>query len=639
MCAGVAVRAQFFALVFAIALVGCGGGGSTGGEGAPVAAASISAQEAFEREGFAFDLPNPLFSGAVTVALAGNSPSWLAISNGRLVGTPPEGARGDYQIQIDGTNGKGATSSIRFALRVGLQHERYFALVEDGFPALLSFYSEVKALWNDGARGVNSDPFIFDANGDGKLDLFLNTCRWTEARSNITGPSFCRARYFEFANGRFVDRSEQKFTSFPLNFGGNSAYFGVNGDFNRDGRTDLVFGTFREDGRPFGSQNTSQGAWAGDTWSLLSTAENKLQPLLATRFSAGTGAVRSGPVIPSLGNENVIWFQSGVATDGTLSPDPFNPYAGHALRWAGDRWQLLSGAPNMASFPILIQYDQAGNAVDGAGVEKVIIAPNGGHNAVTWTPEGFGNSFHPTGKPLGAIAVSSRAGSPFTFRELSFATEAPPVEVQKAGSPAGQTAQVWRHRNRHYVNGIFEESCSLQPAANRRLAVFRVATTLLPESYAGGPLPSEGNAPAGFYQPISLYFAYEYRNQRLAPADLSLTTDGATYQLECYDINGDGFEDISLQGFRVDGRPSLFLNNGQGRFSPLDIGRLPPLPQALRWAPKSGENHKVFVRDFNGDGINDVLSIAAVFVDPGNWRDTGLKPLLYLGRRPLTAQP
>ena len=616
-------RARLFSLVSALALAGCGGDGSSGSSGSEVitiAPPIISTLEAFEREGFTAELPNSLANPTLA-----NSPSWLTISNGRLVGTPPEGARGDYQFQINGTNSLGKTSSVNFAVRVGMQYEQYFGLVGDGFPALFDFYSEVKSLWGDSARGVNSDPFIFDANGDGKLDIVLNTCRWTETGSNVVGPSFCRARYYEFANGYFTDRTAQKFTSSPLNVGGNSVYFGVNGDFNRDGRTDLVFGTFREDGRPFGSQNTSQGNWAGDTWSLLSTSDNKLQPSIATKFSVGSGVVSSGPVIPSLGDENVIWFQSDQTSDGASTPNRFEPNGGLALRWTGSSWQLLTGAPNVAHFPVFIQN----------GSEKVIIAPNSGHNAVTWTPEGVSNSFHPTGKPMGAIAVSSSSGSPFAFRDITFAGESRPVVVQKAGSPAGQTAQVWRYKGRYYANGMFEESCSIRLDANRRLAVFRVGTTLLPQSYTGGSLPDENYAPAGFYQPTSLYFAYEYRNQRLTQVDLNLTTDDATYQLECYDVNGDGFEDISLQGFRVDGRPYLFLNNGYGRFSPLDIGRLPPLPQSLRWTPNSGENHKVFVRDFNGDGINDVLSIPSVFVDPSNWRDTGLKPLLYLGRRKL----
>lgn len=615
-------RARLFGLVSAFALAGCGGGGSDGTSGSavtPVAAVSISSIEVYEKEGFTLELPNSIANPTLA-----NSPSWLMISNGRLVGTPPEGARGDYQFQVNGTTA-GKTSSVNFALRVGMQHEQYFTLVGDGFPSLFDFYLEVKSLWTDGARSVNSDPFIFDANGDGKLDIVLNTCRWTESRSNASGPSFCRARYFEFTNGYFTDRTAQKFTSSPLNFGGSAVYFGVNGDFNRDGRTDLVFGTFREDGRPFGSHNTSQGNWAGDTWSLLSTSENKLQASIATNLSVGTSVVRSGAVIPSLGDEEVIWFQSDQTSNGMMTSNRFEPNGGYALRWTGGGWQLLSGAPNVAHFPVLIQNDS----------EKVIIAPNSGHNTVTWTPGGITDSFHSTGKPMGAIAVSSRSGSAFTFKDQAFATDTRPVVVQKGGSPAGQTAQVWQHKGRYYANSIFEESCSIRLDSNRRLAVFRVGTTLLPQSYAGGPLPDENYAPAGFYQPMSLYFAYEYRNQRLIPVDLNLTTDDATYQLECYDVNGDGFDDISLQGFRVDGRPHLFLNNGYGRFSPLDIGRLPPLPQSLRWTTKSGENHKVFVRDFNGDGINDVLSIPAVFVDPTNWRDTSLKPLLYLGRRNL----
>lgn len=634
------MRFYILTLTSMLALTACGGGGETESNAPPQAAISIPTQEASEKESFSLGLPDVLFNDpngdAVTVSLASGSPTWLTFSGGQLLATPPEGAKGTYAVQLEGRDAKGATSSIRFELRVGLQHERYFTLVEEGFPALYDFYAEVKSLWNDRARGVNADPIFFDANGDGKLDVFINVCRITDPSSNITGPSFCRARYFEFSNGKYVDQSQQKLTPFPLNFGGGLVYLGADGDFNGDGRPDLVFGTGREDGRPKREGGASQGTWAGDTWSLMSAENNKLKALFATNISLGTNALRSGPVIPSLGNESVIWFQSDQASDGTVNPNRYSPTGGYGLRWNNGSWQLLTGAPNVSSFPIFIQYDQAGNVTEQNGSEKVIIAPNSGHNAVTWTREGFSNSFNSSGKPLGAIAVSSRNGSQFTFRELALATSTPPIEVQKAG---GRTAQVWRYKDRSYVDGIFEESCSLQPSQTKRLAVFRMGTTLLPASYNNGILPDDSTAPSGFYQPLSLYFAYEYRNQRLLPVDLDLKTDDATYQLECYDINGDGFEDISLQGFRVDGRPLLYLNNGQGTFRPLEIGRLPPLPEALRWQPKSGENHKVYVRDFNGDKIADLLSIPAVFVDPANWQRTGLKPLLYLGRRPLPAQP
>lgn len=622
----------------AFGLAGCGGGTSEV-VSPPAVPISVGPQEAFEREAFELELPDVLFAdvrgGTPVVSLSGSPPSWLLLSNRKLTGTPPEGSRGTYQILLEKRDTNGATSVTSFALRVGLQHERYFTFVDDGFPPLFDFYSEVKALWSDSARGVNVDPLFFDGNGDRKLDLLLNVCRFTDPASNITGPSFCRARYLELGSTAYTDLSAQKLSPFPINLGGGIVYFGAEGDFNRDGKVDLLFGTGREDGRPKGEGGASQGSWAGDTWSLMSSAANKLEAVLATPVSVGTNALRAGAVIPSLGEEHVLWFQSDQASDGSVNPNRYAPFGGYALRWTGATWQLLSGAPNVANFPILIAFDQAGLVSDQGTAEKVIIAPNSGFNAVVWTREGFQNGFHAAGNPLGAIAVSSRNGSPFAFREMVFSIENPPVQVQKGSGASLRTAEVWRHKGRTYVDAIFEESCRLRSAPNQVLAVFRVGTTQLPQSYTGGPLPDEAVAPSGFYKPISLYFAYEYRGGRLVPVDLGLTTDDATYQLECNDINGDGFDDISLQGFRVDGRPLVFLNNGQGRFSGVDFGRLPPLPPALQWTPKSGENHKVFFRDVNADGIMDMISIQAVFVDPANWRQTGLKPLLYLGRRRL----
>ncbi len=383
-------------------------------------------------------------------------------------------------------------------------------------------------------------------NGHTRTDLVFNLwCRHTPSGEAYVGPTLnTLVALVQNADGSFTDQTKEIFGSDIVDVGGEG-YSYVVADFNGDGYDDIVFAVNREDGR-----NPSDVA-----------ASNMNSPAMAF-MSNGNGQYTTVPFgTPRWGDDARLAKDANGNNQVVLLPADSS-----AELWTfNGAWTQLPGYEWLQKNP-------------------VFFSSQGSINSPTMVVSKFDN-----GKTIEVWSATNNTWS----RLINYPYLTPSVIpfVQTDGSIG--TTNIFHIDGNDYIDyGGLYEGCSLKRTANGPTSViYTFLGQLIPGGYSGQAVYNNWAPPT--MKIVSL--GVTSSNVNINPVTLLTDKlDGNFYHIACFDMNGDGLDDVLI---RTNGSPIIYISNGSDGFGKLNPAYIPKVPNGAS---------EIYV-DIDGDGNRDLL--------------------------------
>ena len=401
---------------------------------------------------------------------------------------------------------------------------------------------------------------LVDLRKSGLKDILVHVwCQTSPVGSTVSGNTPNRLiALLRQPDGSYLYGNQQIFGRDDVDLGGASRKV-VTADVNGDGYLDLAYAVNRED--------------------LRSTADpQKVTARPAVVLSNGNGTYR----VDILGNSD--WIHTlDVADNATGTADfvfqGFNNVGTQAFRYNGTLSTNVS-----ASYPTSLSgltFRFFPRSASGQGADTVAS----GNQGTPSTLDFF--------KRLGAQwSVSS-----------TFAWGNSPVRVPFVTySNDNTTVNLVSNNGNRFVAAGFQETCliKLSPSEAPKL-IAQMNALVVPNSYSTTSGVSLRETDLRQFNKLVMIV-----NQNTVPEErrdfLSSEDTSVNYnKFECQDINGDGYDDISIYPFNSkSGLPILYLNSKNNAFIKVDTGQF---PTNLSF---NVDSQSIF-SDFDGDGVSDLL--------------------------------
>ncbi len=426
---------------------------------------------------------------------------------------------------------------------------------------------------------------------DGRKDILLALwCGGIHAPgvSNLSPVKNTLVALLQNPDGSFRDGTTELFGSNSPDIGG-IPHYAAHGDYNGDGRDDIVFSVSREDGRD---------------WSI-DHALNGVQPAFVTSGPGGRYRVER------LGTPE--WGYAAMNLDNELGGQ--DVLVGGEIydvwRHAGSGWTVVA---NYSAWATPRTYFLPRTA-PGLASERAIVGENSGKQLSLYQRTGSSHQWSMTGF-------------------YSVATPNPPKAVFVAWNGQVGEQTITSLEGRDYTSVYFDGVCALRlrpGSAPVALSVFAGMEVM--GGYQGQIIREGENT-----QSMAKLMAFSMEGGRLQKIPLSITDEVTSRYalfgegLRCRDINGDGTDDIEVvtAGGEHAGEldpPMIYLNDGQGRFKRVARATIPRVGNLL-------EGAVMLYEDLDGDGIRDQVFFSAA---TGASKDRPMSFPMFKGQRALKA--
>lgn len=401
---------------------------------------------------------------------------------------------------------------------------------------------------------------LVDLRKSGLKDILVHVwCQTSPVGSNVSGNTPNRLiALLRQPDGSYLYGNQQIFGRDDVDLGGASRKV-VTADVNGDGYLDLAYAVNRED--------------------LRSTADpQKVTARPAVVLSNGNGTYR----VDIQGNSD--WIHTVDAADNATGTadfvfQGFNNVGAQAFRFNGTLSTNVS-----ASYPASLSgltFRFFPRIASGQGADTVASGNQG-------TPS--------------TLDFFKRSGTQWSV-STTFAWGNSPVRVPFVTySNDNTTVNLVSNNGNRFIAAGFQETCliKLNPSEAPKL-IAQMNALVVPNSYSttSGLALRESDLPQfnKLVMIVNQNTVPEERRDFLSSEDTSINYN----KFECQDINGDGYDDISIYPFnRKSGLPILYLNSKNNSFINVDTGQF---PTNLSF---NVDSQSIF-SDFDGDGVSDLL--------------------------------
>ena len=436
-------------------------------------------------------------------------------------------------------------------------------------------------LCGDDVSAQNAIPVNLSGHKDGKKDLIFNLwCGQLPYGSVANGPTINgTVAFIQQVDGSFLDKTKEIFgvEMVDLIGVGNQA---VVHDFNNDGYEDVVFAVTGED--------------------------HRYEP------AGYTGNNRQNVFITSLGNGSYKVERLGNFSYNHHIQLKDNEFGGkdvvtENIGYGGGRsaWRYTNGWNEI-------------NGYDWANFVAVFfnrIKTNVGTSiAITQSTT------------IGGLDLFTSVGGDSWVKKSTW--NFPNISTVPLISDQGSqgTVTIGNFDGKDYESIVFELGCELKKLpTSDSIALMALSTYEIVGGYKGGAIYVTSTQRTEV-KPITKLMGFTVANNTIQNAVLKINneqSDTSLLQLNCGDVNGDGYDDVTILPWGVTARPMVYLNNGFGDFNLVDYTKFPSPPLDYR----SGA---IIYADIDGDGINDLLQWALTGVTN---KPQPVQYKLYKGKR------
>lgn len=450
----------------------------------------------------------------------------------------------------------------------------YWKRVPNAFPDLSSYIAAI------GGGAFMTAVVKADLNRDGRPDLVFHLWHFRTPLENATIPVGASVpnrlvALIANADGTYSDRTQELFGTRDVDIAGAASRKVRVADLNGDGFPDWVYATHHEDGRPCVS-GPGGCSWTAPNAAVLSTGDGSYRVVTFgdTAYHHSVEFVRKGP-----GNFHLLSNQDG------------------AYAIVGSSFQKIGGYPWRSGDTI-----HAFSISGSASSDEYLLAD---------VPD------YPRPNPLvlfDITAAPAREVARFQWESIS--------QIKQIDG-GRDTSLVWAktYQGQVYISGGFYESCTIHPTPGQApVLVVSLASHVFPDgvvhsSFVNGSL-FVWNRLLTFNTSPPSFQSTAFIPDASGPFNIN--------NLDCVDVNGDGYEDLATYPYRSGAKPNVYVNNRSGALAKISDTLLPDGPTGNQWTA-------TFV-DSDGDGVQDLVYF------PGNGCSVGQGCAtfqLWKGRRPL----
>lgn len=417
--------------------------------------------------------------------------------------------------------------------------------------------------------------FLADVNKDGRKDVVMNLWCRSETGLLTYGPVKNRLLIFtQQSNGSFVESTKAILGKDYIDIGGVGINHAVY-DFNKDGYDDFVFIVNREDAR----LPSPDAAVNHNSYNMFFTSKGdgtyEVSPLGSYAWHYGVKLIDNAS-----NGKDIITLPIG-----------YNAQPEH--------WTYTDG-----KWIVSDQYSWI------AGTDPVVFSDSSTKYAMTSLPyPDLGVAFYT--KTLNGAWVQTDTEKFGEYRMVPFYS--------------------WQHsrgmREMHIINGkqyilmATANMCEIKtPTSSTAIVAISGSEFITP--YVEGTTVEEG---APYLKAVSKLLAYKNTGKLDKDNDFKIygeNHDTSIARMNCVDINGDGYDDISIHDWRANTEVMIYINNKNGTMSKVN-------PEKIPGKGLFASSQSYIYQDVNNDGIRDIIywPIAGV----GDQDDLALK--VFYGNR------
>jgi len=572
-------------------LSGCGGGG--GGSGSTVITPTITVPQ----------LPKNYTIGGVITGLPTSASVVLSdnVSNAELIS-----GNGSY------TFSKSLESGSTYAVKALTVPNNYNCIISNGSGtissnisnvniqcAIVSPFSSNAILLPDVRKkydrlcgdtvGMRALTANMSGHKDGKKDIVVTLYCVIKPTGKILLNSVPTINglivFIQRNDGAFYDGTIDLFGVDLVDIGGISFEHTAVFDINGDGYDEIVLPITGEDARALFPDDPT-------TW-------NNKQVVFITSIGGGKYKV-----------EKLGWASYGMAAD--LVDNQFNSkdvittvigYGGKPQAWrlSGTNWNLAA------------DYDSLGNSLIG------LYFPS--------TNSGNGSSTHLATTSVTSLALFNKNLNNIWIKSADWSF--PNIKQAQYVSWNGQqgSLNLINYNGADYGFVSFGEYCSLRRNNNENyFGLYELPSSVITGGYNGQLLHESTND----FETHVLLMGFSVENGIITQINLSLTneiTNQMALKMTCNDVNGSGYQAITILTWGENAKPIVYLNDSKGRFSSINQNLFPN-------ASAYFQGNTSILEDIDGDGIPDL------FVYPLNGlrnSPTAVQYQIFKGNRVLSA--
>jgi hypothetical protein len=413
---------------------------------------------------------------------------------------------------------------------------------------------------------------VVDINNDGKNDLVVHLFGPYIGSNPGNNPTPNQIKiYIRQDDGTFKDKTSTYIIG-STDLGGSSRQFQV-ADINGDGKPDIVYSINREDGRLMENIDDIYAQMAA-----LVSVDNKY-------------------IVKKFGVPNAY---HSVGVGKTSSGQAFVTGAG------------FGAAPNTAAYT----FDKQANV---SLLNSIIpeISPNTFEFFSDTANSNYTNLLIQTGFSPNLLGVQSK------YIDLTGQWKSAgnlPIPFPKVGTvdfyiftgEGPRTSPVYQITNGKYILGentgfAIDQSCkiSIYPGSTKTI-IMRMGTPIIKQYIPGVTktiYQGDSKHPSDISHAMML-IAAKIVNNVLVSVPLNIENEQTNIEgsnFSCYDVNGDGYEDIVVIPFSKYGKPIVYLNNKAGGFKYIGQEQFPQISNQSEGIANS------ILYDFDGDLIPDLL--------------------------------
>jgi hypothetical protein len=443
----------------------------------------------------------------------------------------------------------------------------YFGEISDGLPDFRKYYEEL------GGFTFNTVSADIDINGDGLKDLVVHF--WKRNISNQQGTTKNKLVIFIQQPGmKFIDKTENYLSG--TSYLGGTSYVYTIADVNNDGKDDVIFAINQEDGRSTSDDFTAQIAIlisGKEKYSISKVGEYRWYFNVATGYDANNkvfvmGGGSSGPVDSNSGGNIISYVSDSNWKDITKDYPPLDIegqiFFNDNLTPTESTYLFQRGD---GRYPIAVDGYYKNSKGEWTRYDPYIVESTG---SVQWT------SYQGVTQAMGTFDIDGIK----------------------------------------YLSGAISDSCAFKYYPNSKpIPIFLLAAIIVPTDY-DGKLPLIQTDLVN----TNRLFGVQVLNGKIEHLKLNIDNQynmrDSNYNMQCKDINGDGYMDIVQYPIDDLGSPLIYLNNKDGTLKYINRDVFPK----SKTSSINKNSMMSLYSDLDNDGILDLIVWSSGFnayADPG----------------------